>query len=111
MSASTLSYTAILNTVIGDQRLVIKQVAFSAGYVTDGFAITASALGMVKVNALVPVLVSAVAGVAVLPSWDVTAGKLVLYGTNNDADNNPLQQLANDATITGVKVWVLAFGY
>lgn len=109
MSASTLTHTILASTYWGDKKVVIDQVTFSAGYVTDGFAITPANVGMAVIEAVIPVSSGTKDQTTyAVANWSSAAKKLLLLG---GADATvALQQFASDAAITATAVTLLIIG-
>lgn len=111
MAASTLTYTTLVSTVWGDRQVRIVSISFSDDYVAGGFTLTPALFGLVKIDAVLPFGSSPLAEAAYVAAFDRATSSLLLYGTNNDADRNPLEELDTADDITDSAVTVLVIGH
>ena len=96
--------------VPGNRKFVTANVTFDSSYATGGEAISASSLGLTRLDFM---WVSPSDGY--VAQWDgsLTTPKIKLFGTNKDVvgvTTGPLTEVASAVDVSSVVVQVFAFG-
>jgi hypothetical protein len=93
--------------VPGNRKFVTATVTFDSSYATGGEAITASSLGLNRLD-----FIWAVTQDGYVPSWDgsTTAPKIKLYWVDTTTDGAALAEVPSTTDVSAVVVRVFAFG-
>jgi hypothetical protein len=93
--------------VPGNRKFVTATVTFDSSYVTGGEAITASSLGLDRLD-----FIWAVTQDGYVPSWNgsTTAPKIKLYWVDTTTDGAALAEVASTTDVSAVVARIFAFG-
>jgi hypothetical protein len=93
--------------VPGNRKFVTATVTFDSSYVTGGEAITASSLGLDRLD-----FIWAVTQDGYVPSWNgsTTAPKIKLYWVDTTTDGAALAEVASTTDVSTVVARIFAFG-
>jgi hypothetical protein len=111
MAATVSRVTGVKDTVVGNQRMVVRSVTFDSSYVTGGEPVSASQFGLKQINAVV--VAGAVrkndATSALIASYDHVNQTLVAYWSAGSGAA-PLQ-VTNATDLSAYSVRLIVFGY
>lgn len=110
--ALTLAAVSGANYVSGNKKVKVWDVTFDASYPTDGESLTASDVGLKKIQQVLPhgVAMNTAATSAVPVGYDFTNSKLLAFETG-DTVSTVLDEVGNTESLDTYKVRITFIGY
>ena len=107
-----LTVSRVTRSTFGNKRVVVADVTFDNSYTTGGLALTATTLGLRKVEAVLGVTAVSSTPTKFDAAYDYTNSKLLAYGTNATPGAAVADvQVTNGTDLSTFTVRLVALGF